>query len=157
MATPSDAFTTPTIFSAISTPSRGSDSNVDQISQAQAADVGVVVGSVIGTLVPVTILLSVVAILTLVLVHLAKKYRSIKKFKGRGSGNPAAQNTYTLDMEMKSNEAYSPTTSRRSRLDSMESNAAYGGMTVNPESYTSNNLYEYIETNEVLSKDNDIA
>ena len=58
---------------------------------------------------------------------------------------------------MNSNEAYSLTTSRRSRLDSMESNAAYGGATVNPESYTSNNLYEYIESNEVPSKDNDIA
>lgn len=157
LATTSEDFTTPTIFNAISTPSRGSDSSVDQISQAQAADVGVVVGSVIGTLVPVTILLSVVAILTLALVHLAKKYRSVTKFKGRGSRVPAAQNTYTLDMEMNSNEAYSLTTSRRSRLDSMESNAAYGGVTVNPESYTSNNLYEYIESNEVPSKDNDIA
>ena len=141
--TSSEALTT--TFTAISTPSRGSDSNVNQISRVQS-DVGVVVGSVIGTVVPVTILLSVVAILTLALVHLARKYKSITK--GRETRITAAQNTYTLDMDMNSNDAY---VLSRSRLDSMESNAAYGGVTVNQD--TSNNMYETIGSNEISSED----
>ena len=142
-STSSEALTT--TFKAISTPGRGSDSNVNQISRAQT-DVGVVVGSVIGTVVPVTVLLSVVAILTLALVHMARKYKNITK--GQGIRNPTAKNAYTLDMEMNSNDAY---VLSRSRLDSMESNAAYGGATVNQDAR--NNLYETIRRNEISSED----
>ena len=52
-----------------------------------------------------------------------------------------ARNINTLDMNMNSNDAYVP--SPRSHLDSMESNAAYGGMAKNQDC---NNLYDSIAT-----------
>ena len=123
---------------AVTSTGRGSDSNVNQQSRVQA-DVGVVVGSVIGAVVVIT-LLSAVIVLTLALVHLARKYKSIVT-KGRLQGTTiaVAQNTYTLDMEMNSNDAYALSIIR---LDSMESNAAYGG--VNQDS--NNNVYEIIKS-----------
>lgn len=148
-STESGTFQPPEALAATSTSaiSTSSDSNVNRISRAQT-NVGVVVGSVIGTVLPVTILLSVVAILTLALAQLARKYKSI--VRRQGFRNPAAHNAYTVDVEMKSNEAYQ--SQFRSRLDSMESNAAYGGATVHQEA--GNNLYETIRSFEISHEDN---
>ena len=126
-----------TTLTAISTPSRGSDSNIDQMSQAQAD-----VGTIIGAVVPVIILLLAVAVLTLALVHLARKYKSVTRNKEMRIA--MAQNVNALDIVMNSNDSY--TSSRiQSRLDSMESNAAYGGATVN-QNAGNLNLYETIDT-----------
>ena len=125
-----------TTLTAISTPSRGSDSNIDQMSQAQAD-----VGTIIGAVVPVIILLLAVAVLTLALVHLARKYKRVTKNKEMRIA--MAQNVNALDIDMNSNDSYAPSRTR-SRLDSMESNAAYSGATVNQSA--GNNLYETIDT-----------
>ncbi len=123
-----------------------SSSSSSQQLRAQV-DVGVVVGSIIGTVVAI-ILLSAVIVLTLALVHLARKYKSVTKGQLQGTRIAMAQNTYTLDMEMNSNDAYAPF---MSRLDSMESNAAYGGTTaVNQES---NNVYETIKSIDTPGED----
>ena len=125
-----------TTLTAISTSSRGSDSNIDQMYMSQAqSDVGTTIGAVV----PVIILLLAVAVLTLALVHLARKYNRVTRSKEMRIA--MAQNINALDIDMNSSDP-----SRiQSRLDSMESNAAYGGATVN-QNAGNLNLYETIDT-----------
>ena len=127
-------------FTTVSALSRGSDSNISQ-TQANA-------GMVVGAVVPVIILLSVVVILTVALVYLTRKYMRVTRNKERTIAMAQNVNAMVLDMDMNSNDAYVPSITR---LDSMESNAAYGGATVNQD--TNNNLYETIRSNEILSED----
>ncbi len=100
-------------------------------------------------MVPIIFLLSAVVVLTLALVHLARKYKRVTRNKEVKIAMAQNINTVTLDMEINTNDAYVPAISC---LDSrpMESNAAYHATAVNQEN---NNFYATIRSNEILSED----